>query len=66
MLTAAVVMFLIASGLGLLGAVLVAPFMIFGLSLVAFIALLVALPVVVVAYYCLLLLFLPFFWHKID
>ena len=60
------VVFLVVSGLGLLGAALVAPFMLLGLSLIAFIAMLIALPVVVVAYYGLLLLLLPFFWRKLD
>ena len=64
--TAFVVVFLVVSGLGLLGAALVAPFMLLGLSLIAFIAMLIALPVVVVAYYGLLLLLLPFFWRKLD
>ena len=66
MFTAFVVVFLVVSGLGLLDAALVAPFMLLGLSLIAFIAMLIALPVIVVAYYGLLLLFLPFFWRKLD
>lgn len=66
LLAACVVAFLAISGLGLLGAVFVAPFMIFGLTMAAVSAMAIVFPVAVGVYYLLLLLLLPFFWRKLD
>ena len=66
LLACAVVIFLVLSGLGLLGAAIVAPFLIFGFTLVALCTMVLALPVLVISYYLLLILALPFVRSKLP
>lgn len=66
LLAACVIIILALSGIGLLGTVLVAPFLIFGLTLLAVGVMILLLPVLVLCYYFLLILALPIIWHKLD
>ena len=62
----AVVIFLALSGLGLLGALFVAPFVIFGFTLVAIGVIALATPVVIVLYYLVLIVAALFFKDRLP